>query len=200
MAVKEFPNWLTIYDEQSVETMPWYSPFLDKDLESALKELRIYSGHFLDLGTGPGTQAIELAAKGLQVTASDVSLTAIKNATEKARKKSLKVKFKQDDILHTKLKGSFDYIFDRGCFHIFEEEKRKDYIASVHKILGYGGILFLKCFSSQEPREEGPYRFSEEDIRKAFAPFFELQSAKETVYQGTRNPLPKALFCVLKKK
>lgn len=200
MSEKNLPNWHTVYDEQSVETMPWYNPLLDRDLENALKELRIQTGHFLDLGTGPGTQALELSLKGFKVTGADISTSAVNKAKEKARKKGLKIKFSQDDILASKLKGPFDYVFDRGCFHIFNEEQRKTYMASVHKMLEKGGILFLKCFSTQEPREDGPYRFSPDEIRKTFEELFTLESSKETLFQGTRNPLPKALFCVLKKK
>ena len=196
---KEFPNWQTIYDEQSAETMPWYTPVLDRDLESALRELSIFSGHILDLGTGPATQAIELSIKGFTVTASDISSGAIKRGKEKAKKKNAKVKFSQDDILASKLKGPFDYIFDRGCFHVFDEEKRKIYPPAVHKMLAPKGRLFLKCFSVQEPGDYGPYRFSLGDIESIFQNLFTVESVKETIYQGTLSPVPKALFCVLKK-
>ena len=196
---KEFPNWLTIYEEQSAETMPWYTPVLDRDLETALRELRIFSGHILDLGTGPATQAIELSIKGFKVTGSDISAGAIKRAKEKAKKKGAKIKFAQDDILASKLKGPFDYIFDRGCFHVFDEEKRKTYPAAVHKMLAPKGLLFLKCFSIQEPGDQGPYRYQESDLQIIFKDLFTIESVKETLYQGTLNPVPKALFCVLKK-
>jgi hypothetical protein len=59
------------------------------------------------------------------------------------------------------------------------------------------GILFLKCFSDKEPRQEGPYKFSQGEIRELFSKYFVIDSIKETVYQGTLNPLPKALFAVM---
>ena len=62
------------------------------------------------------------------------------------------------------------------------------------------GILFLKCFSSKEPREEGPYKFSEDEIRQLFGHNFVIESVKYTVYQGTLDPLPKALFVVMNKR
>lgn len=60
--------------------------------------------------------------------------------------------------------------------------------------------LLLKCFSSQETREEGPYRFTPEEIQQIFADRFQLRSAVQTVYHGTLDPFPKALFCILEKR
>lgn len=44
--------------------MPWYNEKLDADLENEMKLRKITKGRFLDLGTGPGTQAIQLAKMG----------------------------------------------------------------------------------------------------------------------------------------
>src|SRR6266508_2149245 len=62
-----------LYQQQEVESMPWFNPELDYDLEKALDELGLRSGSALDLGTGPGTQAIHLARRGFTVTATDIS-------------------------------------------------------------------------------------------------------------------------------
>ncbi|MGZ5491250.1 MAG: methyltransferase domain-containing protein [Nitrososphaeraceae archaeon] len=45
----------------------------------------------------------------------------------------------------------FDYIFDRGCFHVFSGEDRPRYYNQIKRILKQKGILFLKCFSIDEP-------------------------------------------------
>ncbi|OUL27294.1 hypothetical protein BV378_11760 [Nostoc sp. RF31YmG] len=58
MTEREFPNWEALYQEQAVETMPWFNPSLDPDVEEALLNLGLSNGSVLDLGTGPGTQAI----------------------------------------------------------------------------------------------------------------------------------------------
>jgi methylase of polypeptide subunit release factors len=58
--------------------MPWYNENLDFDLEEELDRRKITSGKFLDLGTGPATQAMLLAKRGFNVTGSDVSEAAIK--------------------------------------------------------------------------------------------------------------------------
>lgn len=196
---RDIPDWEELYRTKDVEEMPWFHPTLDADLDSALSALKIRSGTALDLGTGPGTQAMALSELGFRVMATDVSATAVAKAAEKAERLGLEVRFTQDDILDTKLNIEFDFIFDRGCFHTLAPEKRGTYAETVHGLIKPGGHLFLKCFSHLETMEEGPYRFTPDDIRKVFSPRFEVVSIEDTVYQGTLDKFPKALFCVMKK-
>jgi methylase of polypeptide subunit release factors len=65
---KSFPSWEDLYNNQRVETMPWFNENLDADLEEELERRKITDGRILDLGTGPATQAIQLAERGLKVT------------------------------------------------------------------------------------------------------------------------------------
>ena len=195
---KDFPDWDTLYKTQKIETMPWYNENLDSDLEKELAERKIITdGKFLDLGTGPATQAMWLAERGFKVIGSDISGAAISRA-KKIYSKAKNVNFIVDDILNSKLKDNeFDYVFDRGCFHVLLPADRKKYISKIKKILKANGILFLKCFSNKEPRQEGPYKFSQDEIRDLFSESFQIHSVKETVYQGTLDPFPKALFVVM---
>ncbi len=196
---RPFPNWEQLYQQQSVETMPWFHPDLDLDLDRALTQLNILSGKALDLGTGPGTQAIALAQRGFTVTATDLSPTAIDKAKQIAAGKELNVNWQQDDILNSQLAPEFDFIFDRGCFHVLDPERRDDYVRVVARLLAPSGYLFLKTFSVLETREEGPYRFKAEEIETLFQNHFRLRSAHESVYYGTLDPLPRALFCTLER-
>jgi cyclopropane fatty-acyl-phospholipid synthase-like methyltransferase len=195
----QFPDWEQLYQEKPVESMPWFNPNLDSDLDQALTKLNIQSGTALDLGTGPGTQAIALAERGFNVTATDLSATAIEKAQAIAQQKGLDISWKQDDILNTQLDQTFDFVLDRGCFHVFPPERRQDYLRVVERLIKPNGYLFLKCFSQLETREEGPYRFTPEEIKEIFSNRFNVISVEETVYQGTLEQFPRALFCILKK-
>ena len=200
MTEREFPNWEALYQEQPVETMPWFNASLDPDVEEALLTFELRNGSVLDLGTGPGTQAIALAEQGFQVIATDLSETAIRQAAAKAKQKGLEISFRQDDILNSHLDQSFDLILDRGCFHVLPPQSRGAYVQTVANLLKPKRYLFLKCFSQEETREQGPYRFTPEEIQQIFAERFHLRSVAQTVYHGTLNPLPKALFCILEKR
>jgi hypothetical protein len=79
-------------------------------------------------------------------------------------------------------------------------EKKSVYIREINRILDNRGILFLKCFSTKEPRQEVPYKFSEDEIKQLFGNDFVIISVKDAVYQGTLDPLPRALFVVMNKR
>ena len=200
---KDFPDWNNLYNTQNAKTVPWYNENLDLDLAEELERRKISKGRILDLGTGPATQAIQLAKRGLEVTGSDVSEASIRRARELYvhNNKDNEINFTVDNILNSKLKDKmFDYVFDRGCFHVLPIEKRPVYIKEIKRILDDDGILFSKCFSIKEPRQEGPYKFSETEIKQLFGNEFVIISVKDTVYQGTLDPMPRALFVVMCKQ
>lgn len=196
MTTDQFMDWESLYKHSEVEYMPWFTKELDVDLEKELRKRDINQGLFLDLGTGPGTQAIALSKQGFTATGTDIS----KSAIEKAKKLSKAVEFRQDDILNSKLKNQFDYIFDRGCFHVLAPEERNKYVKKVKSLLNKNGLLFLKCFSVKEKGlTQGPYKFSKKDIEELFSKDFIIENVKETVFHGTLDSFPKAIFVVMKK-
>ncbi len=196
----KFSDWNTYYKDNEVEKMPWYEKNLDHDLENEIISGNLSKGRFLDLGTGPGTQANQLAKRGFDVTGTDLS----ENAIEKAKTLSNKVNFLTDDFLNSKLPDNeFDYIFDRGCFHVFDISQRQKYVEQIKRILKNNGKLFLKCMSIEEknlPDNEVPHKFSKQQIIDIFSNDFEIESIKDSVFQGTLDQFPKALFFVMKKK
>ena len=191
-------DWEKLYEEEEVEAMPWFHVGLDPSFDRALAKLDIRTGRVLDLGTGPGTQAIALAERGFSVYAVDISAAAIAKASARARECGVLVTFKKDDFVDTKLTRMFDVVFDRGCFHSIDPDTRPDYVRNVLRHLPTGGILLLKTFSTQEPGDYGPFRFSAAQVKEYFGDGFEVLSSEDTQFHGGRKP--KALFTVLRKK
>jgi SAM-dependent methyltransferase len=92
---RSFPRWNDLYaNEPSIGSLPWYNKDLDDDLKEHLSTMNITKGRFLDLGTGPATQAIELSKLGFQVTATDIS----ENAITRAKRMSRGIEFIVDDM------------------------------------------------------------------------------------------------------
>lgn len=199
--MSRFPDWRTIYDQQTIESMPWYYATLDPDVDGVLREWGIAAGRVLDIGTGPGTQALALAARGFAVTGTDLAEGAIRHARAAAQERGLAVDFRIDNVLTSQVDGAFDLVLDRGCFHVFAPDECVAYRAVVARLLRAGGLLVLKTFSDLEPGELGPYRYRPEQIRECFeagGAFTVLQS-RRTVYFGSRDPMPQALLTVLRR-
>lgn len=200
---RNISTWDEYYKNEKIEKMPWYSKRLDFAIEEELNSIPIpKKGIFLDLGTGPGTQAVKLANMGFDIViGSDVSETVINRNKQLYEYRFRNLKFVIDDILNSDFNDNFfDYIFDRGCFHVFEPKDRTVYCKQIKRILKPDGILFLKCFSIDEPMKDGPYRFSPNDIYNIFSTDFYITSIKKTVFEGTLRPLPKAFFTVMRLK
>ena len=195
-----FPGWDDYYKETKVETMPWYEKNLDHDIENEIKSHNYKDGNFLDLGTGPGTQALQLLKYNFKVTGTDIS----QNAIEKAKKLSNKVDFLVDDVLNSKLPDKkFNFILDRGIFHIFDISQRSQYVKQIKRILNDNGILFLKCMSVEEknlPDNDLPHKLSKQEIKDSFDVNFDIEKITDTTFSGNLEMNPKALFAVLKKK
>ena len=191
-------DWENIYKNTKVTDMPWYYPDLDNDLRTTLDRLCLSSGTFLDLGTGPATQANRLAELGFEVTGTDISTAAI----QIARQTYKNIELLQDDILDSKLTKKFDYIFDRGCFHVIDESKRWLYVKNVFSLLNDSGLLFLKCFSDKMTETGfGPYLFSEQMILDLFDQYFVVGDIQETEFKNERVPATvHSLFVILKKR
>jgi cyclopropane fatty-acyl-phospholipid synthase-like methyltransferase len=192
-------HWDELYQQAAVEEMPWFYAKLDGDIEGILGKLKIARGAVLDIGSGPGTQAIELARRGFETTALDISPAAVENARARARDEGVKVRFLHGDILKTRLIGKFDLIVDRGCFHILAPERREKYVKTVTRLLKKRGYLLLKTFSHKEPPGPGPYRLRPDEVEKSFSGHLDILSIRDTMFHGNHRKAPRALFCVMRK-
>jgi len=194
-------DWEKLYATSDVATLPWYNPDLDTDIDRALKAHRLRGTRILDLGTGPATQAMNLAKRGFDVVATDISGSAIKKAKASAKEAGLSITFLVDNVLKSKLAPNLvDVIVDRGVFHILPKAKRPVYVKAVHRVLRPNGWLFLKCFSDKEPGTWGPFRIAEPELLGYFRGSFEIRSVVETVFDGNVKPPPKALFATFRRR
>ena len=124
-----------------------------------------FAGAVLDAGCGTGENALHIAARGLRVIGVDVAETAISIAREKAEQRGVPAAFDVGDALH--LSGVFDTVLDCGLFHTFDDDERREYVASLASVTRPGGHLYLLCFRDAEPK--GPHPVSEDELRTAFA-------------------------------
>ena len=139
---------------------PAFARLADRDL---------LSGRVLDAGCGTGEQALLAAGRGAQVLGVDVSPRAIGRARAKAAERGLAARFEVADALNLAAIGlTFDTVIDCGLFHVFDDEARVRYVASLASVLDPGGTCYLMCFSDRQPGDFGPRRVSQDELRSAF--------------------------------
>ncbi len=194
-------SWEDVYRTHDVTELPWYTPTLDVDLGAALT-VRVRAGsRVLDLGTGPGTQAIALAKRGYDVVASDIAPSAVRKAAHTAEREGVRIDFRVDNILDSRLEdGLVDAIVDRGVFHTLPPESRPRYVARIARILRPRGYLFLKAFSDKEPRQFGPHHFAPAELRAYFEDSFEVLSIEDATFDTLFEDAPKALIAVFRRR
>ncbi len=149
-----------------------------------LAEEREIIGGVLDVGCGSGENALYLAHLGFEVWGIDAAPSAIKKAREKAKERGIKVKFLVGDALRLQsIQNKFDTVIDCGLFHVFTDEERPIFAASLSSVLIPGGRYFMLCFSEHEPGSFGPRRVTQAEIRATFNKGWKINYIREAEFE-----------------
>ena len=129
------------------------------------------TGRILDVGCGPGDNAIHLADLGYSVIGLDVAPTAIEQARVRAAARGLDVDFAAGDA--TTLEGYdnyFDTVLSSGLLHNLNPRQQQAHLAALTRALKPGGRLIQFCFTPAEHGElYSPHPMSEQQLRTAFS-------------------------------
>ena len=134
-----------------------------------LADKGLLTGLLLDAGCGTGENSLLAASRGADVVGIDLSPTAIARAREKASERGLAARFEVADALDLeRLAFTVDTVIDSGVFHVFNDDDRARYVASLAAALKPGGVCHLMCFSDRQPGTWGPRRVRADELRAAF--------------------------------
>lgn len=189
--------WNESYDAGE---LPWDTGEPEPLLVEFVAAGRVRPTRTLEIGAGTGTNSIYLAERGFDVVGIDVAPLAVERATAKLNSRALRCRFAAHDFLAAGFPdGPFHFVFDRGCFHVFDEpEERVGFAARVAAMLTPGG-LWLSMIGSTEgqPREVGPPRRSAREVVLAIEPALEIVElrAAEFHVHGAR-----AWFCLSRRR
>jgi len=135
-----------------------------------LADRDLLSGRLLDAGCGTGEHTLLAASRGARALGVDISPRAIARARDKAAERGVPARFEVADTLSLgQLGTTFDTVIDSGMFHVFDDEERARYVASLGSALEPGGHLYLMCFSDRQDGDWGPRRVRQDELRAAFA-------------------------------
>jgi SAM-dependent methyltransferase len=178
------PSWNESYASGQ---LPWDTGQPEPVLVEFVTSGRVRPGPTLEIGAGTGTNAIWMAERGFDVLGVDVAPLAVERAHAKIEDRALRCRFAAWDFLAAPPPdGPFQFVFDRGCFHVFDEpDERQRFAAQVAAALAPGG-LWLSLVGSTEgpPREIGPPRRFAREITLAIEPALEIIELRSAEFRG----------------
>ena len=167
-------NWDERYRAGEI---PWDTGEADEHLVEFLRRAPVRGGRALDVGCGTGANALWLAAQGFAVLGIDISPAAIERARAKAGTAAPGCRFAVADFLREAVSGGpFDLVFDRGCFHVFDDAGERALFAErVGACLARDGRWLSLIGSTEGPqRDYGPPRRSARDVVSAIEPQLQI--------------------------
>ena len=191
------PSWNESYASGQ---LPWDTGQPEPLLVEFVTAGNVMPTRTLEIGAGTGTNAIWLAERGFDVLGVDVSPLAVERAHVKMGNRALRCRFATLDFLAAPPReGPFQFVFDRGCFHVFDEPgERERFAAQVAAVLSSGGV-WLSLIGSTEgpPREVGPPRRSAREVTLAIEPALEIVELRSAEFHGHGA---KAWFCLSRQR
>lgn len=192
------PDWDERY---RTDELPWDTGEPDEHLVAFVGG-GVGPGRALDVGCGTGTNAVWLAEQGFEVVGIDLAPTAIERARARAAAAAgvaERCRFAVLDFLAEGLDATgFDLVFDRGCFHVFDEPaERARFAECVAGLLAPGGLWLSLIGSTEGPeRDHGPPRRTARDVVTAIEPVLEVVQLETRVFRAKHPELPRAWVCV----
>ena len=128
----------------------------------------------LVLGCGYGYDAIAAAKSGYDVTANDISETAIKFASELAFKENVRVNFLIKDFFFLKEDLSFDIVYDYVTYCSISPQRRKEYANKVASLIKKNGLFVFILFPIENRIGGPPFAVDVSEAEKLFGEHLEL--------------------------
>lgn len=138
--------WDTFYTDRN-KKIPFFENKPDENLVAYYNSSLMDSGRVLELGSGPGRNAIYFAEQNCEVDAIDLSLTSIQWAKERAIERQVDIHFIHENLFDVKLEPhTYDIVYDSGCFHHIAPHRRNNYKELIWNALKPGGLFAITCF------------------------------------------------------
>jgi len=177
-----------IYGKIPPADIPWNIKTPPRALVELVESGQVLPCKTIHTGCGVGNYAIYFAGFGFGVTGVDISPLAIALAEANAKEKGVTGKFMAADVLGglAKITKTFKFAYDWSLFHHIFPKDSKQYIKTVHRLLGPGGEYLSVCCSEQDagfgdsgkerrtPLGTVLYFSCQDELRDLFGPSFHI--------------------------
>jgi ubiquinone/menaquinone biosynthesis C-methylase UbiE len=140
-----FQDWKTSVERQATILDEVIREYFDNDVHS-----------ILDAACGIGTQAIGLAQKGYQITASDISKSEIKKARDEAFQRGVDIEFCVADMryLTQTFRAKFDLVIacDNAVPHLLNDDEIRQAFREFYQVTSESGgcIISVRDYDAME--------------------------------------------------
>lgn len=185
--------WDDFYEDRNKEIPFFKVNGPDENLVSYF-ENGLLPKRVLEIGCGPGRNAIYLAKKGCAVDAIDISQNALSWARERALSENVDIKFHHSSLFDYEIKPkTYDLIYDCGLFHHLAPHRRMSYVETIKKALKKGGHFGLVCFNTKGASEtmdwdvyahrsmNGGIGYSKKRLKRLFEADFDILEFREMI-------------------
>ncbi|PYI50352.1 class I SAM-dependent methyltransferase [Paenibacillus flagellatus] len=144
---EEAPWWDRFYEDREKD-VPFFVNAPDENMVRHFEEGRLRPGRALDLGCGPGRNALYLAGAGCEVDAVDLSQKGLDWARDRAAERKADIRFRHGNAFELDFPPhAYDIVYDSGCFHHVPPHRRETYLDLLDRVLKPGGHFGLTCFA-----------------------------------------------------
>jgi SAM-dependent methyltransferase len=158
------------------------------ELVKVVTEGKVQPGRVVDICCGSGSDAIYLAGKGFDVTGIDIAPTALAQAQRKAAAAGVSVQWLLADVLRPPQLKPFDFIYDRGCYHVVRDQNLPAYLETVRGLSHPGTKLLLLASRVNEHEANATTSgVTEEEIRNDFLESFDLEWLREVRLESNKE-------------
>ncbi|MBZ0110908.1 MAG: class I SAM-dependent methyltransferase [Thermoanaerobaculia bacterium] len=199
----EVPGTPQYFDRVTKERYRWHyhlPPFLD--------EVARHRGRVLEIGCGMGIDATELARRGVELTAIDLTEAGISLARKNFARLDLEADLLQGNAEELDFATStFDAVYSFGVLH--HTSSTEQAISEVHRVLKPGGTAYLMLYSkhslnhwvhqalgkgyetSKDPEDDAPVSrcYSKRDLGRLLQSFSSVHLRKRYLFGAGYRPL-----------
>jgi len=140
------PWYEEVFDEDYLRTLPYLTPAqTQREAGFVTDSLELQPGaHLLDIACGYGRHAMELSARGFQVTGLDLSLALLIRAADEAQRRGLRVNFVHGDMREMNFEEPFDGAYSLGTsFGYFDDETNRKVAGGLARVLKPGARFLV---------------------------------------------------------
>ncbi len=198
-------HWEKVYATKGANEVSWFQPHAERSL-ALIREAGVPpAARIIDVGAGASTLVDDLLAAGYRdITALDLSASALAVARARLGSRAAGVRWMEADILEADLPAQhYDVWHDRTVFHFLTaDEERRAYVAQVLHAVRPGGLVIVATFALDGPSRCSGLevaRYDADGLHAQFgAPFTLLVHTSES-HRTPAGKVQQFIYCLCRK-